>query len=202
MLIRLPCVPRKSTFQCLFWQCSLQNLTVAAGWFGIVLSILLLLGSVASLLNWLTLYPQGNSPLLVAIFGFASLLVHCFLVIGARNENPLLMLPYLLFTLAAFAVVAGFMVYVLMRSYIVDDPVISMSLTAAAAISAAVTYNVWTGIYSHYRELEDRLKAPSEFQLRNLGFEKESESDMSDSHLPLSKECSFNMTAASSPVSL
>jgi hypothetical protein len=46
------------------------------------------------------------------------------------------MLPYLLFSLASFAVLGGFMVYILLHSYVSAEPAVSVLLTAGSALVA------------------------------------------------------------------
>jgi hypothetical protein len=46
------------------------------------------------------------------------------------------MLPFLLFSLASFAVMGGLMIYILFRSYVTAEPTVSVLLTAGSAIVA------------------------------------------------------------------
>jgi hypothetical protein len=46
------------------------------------------------------------------------------------------MLPYILFSLASFAVMGGFMVYILLSSYLTAEPTMSVLLTAGSAVVA------------------------------------------------------------------
>jgi hypothetical protein len=47
-----------------------------------------------------------------------------------------MILPYLLFSLASFAVLTAFMVYILLRPYVTVDPTVSVLLTAGCALVA------------------------------------------------------------------
>ncbi|XP_023702872.1 uncharacterized protein LOC111862042 [Cryptotermes secundus] len=193
MLLKRSCIPVKQQFQCYCWQCSLQTGTILAGWTGTALSLLVLLECIASLLNLVHLYSEEHSRISPAAYGFMSLLFHGFLIHGARNENPLMILPYLLFSLASFAVLVAFVVYILLRSYVTAEPTVSVLLTAGSALVAVLAFHIWVGIYSYYTELEDKLKPQPDFQLENLAFQKESElecNSISDSRTPLTKEFS------------
>jgi hypothetical protein len=56
---------------------------------------------------------------------------------------------------------------------------------------SVLAFHVWVGIYSCYKELEDKLKPQPDFQLENLAFQKESDlefNSISDAQTPLTKE--------------